>query len=208
MIFRGTRGVVHTSVKDKLRYCENMPCVEIRKEGNQIIILDRGKGIRAPGDIIIQSNITQRLNILTIHYYRDHIQEIASIIVVYQKESQVKFYWISGSDQSIRNFLSDQTERDYFPVRTEDVADDIKFEHNKPDKSFDIDDLDVKTFNVSHPSPKLNIKVKEKSTCIIYMTDNELDAECENKRNIDEKIEEILPEAKSRLNEQVCNKFS
>ena len=40
------------------------------------------------------------------------------------------------------------------------------------------------------------------------MTDNELDAECENKRNIDEKIEEILPEAKSRLNEQVCNKFS
>lgn len=58
MIFRGTRGVVHTSVKDKLRYCENMPCVEIRKEGNQIIILDRGKGIRAPGDIIIQQYYT------------------------------------------------------------------------------------------------------------------------------------------------------
>lgn len=186
--FWGTRGSVPVPGENTLRYGGNTPCVEIRTTGNKIIILDAGTGIRALGNFIIQNNIEQPLNILISHYHWDHIQGIPFFVPIYQKGRQVNFFGIRGSEKSIQKLLSDQMDRDYFPIKIEDVAAEIKFEHIIPNTSFRLDGVKIDTFNVYHPSPTLTFKIKEKDKCIIYMTDNELDVEGENKKNINKKI--------------------
>lgn len=186
--FWGTRGSVPVPGEDTLRYGGNTPCIEVLTSKNKMIILDAGTGIRALGKFIIQNDVDQPLDILLSHYHWDHIQGIPFFVPLYQKGRKVKFYGVPGSEKSIQNLLSNQMARDYFPIKIEEVAADIKFEHLKPNETFRFNGAEIETFHVYHPSPTLTFKIKEEGKSIIYMTDNELDVQGENENNINKKI--------------------
>jgi phosphoribosyl 1,2-cyclic phosphodiesterase len=192
MLFRfwGTRGSVPVPGKDTIKYGGNTPCVEVRTSENKLIILDAGTGIRALGYQIVQNNFNEPLNILLSHYHWDHIQGIPFFVPIYQKGRHITFYGTPGSEKSIQKLLSNQMEKDYFPIKIEEVPADIKFEHIKPNESFKLDGLNIDTYNVYHPSPTLTFKVRENNKYIVYMTDNELDVKDENDKNIFEKLKE------------------
>ena len=81
-------------------------------------------------------------------------------------------------------------DRDYFPIKIDEVAADVKFEHLKPNESFRLDGAVIDTFNVYHSSPTLTFKIKENGKTIVYMTDNELDVPAESDNNSGEKLRE------------------
>jgi phosphoribosyl 1,2-cyclic phosphodiesterase len=186
--FWGVRGSVPVPGETTLKYGGNTPCVEIRTSDDKMIILDAGTGIRALGNFILDKDIRQSLNILLSHYHWDHIQGIPFFVPIYQKDRQITFYGIPGSENSIHKLLSSQMERDYFPIKIDEVAADIKFVHLKPNETFRLDGADIETYIVDHPSPTLTFKVTEKGKCVVYMTDNELDVKGADKNNLDDKI--------------------
>ncbi len=188
--FWGTRGSIPVPGNNTLKYGGNTPCVEIRTSDDKMIILDAGTGIRELGNYITNNNIDQGFDILLSHYHWDHIQGIPFFTPIYQKGREVTFYGIPGSEKSIQNLLSSQMERDYFPIKIDEVAADIKFKHLTPNESFKLDGASIETLKVYHSSPTLTFKLKENGRSIVYMTDNELDVEGENDSNLEEKVKE------------------
>jgi phosphoribosyl 1,2-cyclic phosphodiesterase len=186
--FWGTRGSVPVPGKDTVKYGGNTPCVEIRTAENKLLILDAGTGIRALGNYIIQNNVNDPLDILLSHYHWDHIQGIPFFVPIYQKGRKITFYGTPGSEKSVKKLLSDQMEKEYFPVNIDEVPADITFKNIKPNESFELDGLEIKTYSVYHPSPTLTFRVCENNKCVVYMTDNELDVRGENDTNIYEKL--------------------
>jgi len=79
-------------------------------------------------------------------------------------------------------------ERDYFPIKIDEVPAKIKYEHLSSNETIRLDGTNIKTLNVYHSSPTLTFKVIEKDKCVVYMTDNELDVEGENKNNLNDKL--------------------
>lgn len=188
--FWGTRGSVPVPGKNTLKYGGNTPCVEICTSDEKLIILDAGTGIRNLGNFIDEKDIEQPFDILISHYHWDHIQGIPFFVPIYQSGRTVTFYGIPGYEKSIQKLLSNQMEKDYFPIKIDEVAADIKFRSLKPNDSFRLDGAVIETFNVYHPSPTLTFKIRENGKSVIYMTDNELDVALENKNNLDEKLRE------------------
>jgi len=186
--FWGTRGSVPVPGENTLKYGGNTPCVEIRTSNDKLIILDAGTGIRELGNFIIKNNIDQPLNILLSHYHWDHIQGIPFFVPIYQQGRKITFYGVPGSEKSIEKLLSNQMERDYFPIKIDEVPAKIKYEHLSSNETIRLDGTNIKTLNVYHSSPTLTFKVIEKDKCVVYMTDNELDVEGENKNNLNDKL--------------------
>lgn len=175
MRFWGTRGSVPVPGENTVKYGGNTPCVEVCTSSNNLIILDAGTGIRALGNFIAENNIEQPLNILISHYHWDHIQGIPFFVPIYQRGRKITFYGIPGNEKSLRKLLENQMETDYFPIKINETAADVEFEHLKPNESFRLDGAVIDTFNVYHSSPTLTFKIKESGKTIVYMTDNELD---------------------------------
>ncbi len=190
MRFWGTRGSIPVPGEDTVKYGGNTPCVEIRTSSNKLIILDAGTGIRALGDFITYNGIDQPLNIIISHYHWDHIQGIPFFVPIYEKGREITFYGIPGSRYSLKKLLENQMDRDYFPIKINETAADVKFQHLKPNASFRLDGAVIDTFNVYHSSPTLTFKIKENEKSIVYMTDNELDVPDENGNNRGEKLRE------------------
>ena len=69
--FWGTRGSLATPGPDTIRYGGNTSCVEVR-EGDTLLILDAGTGIRPLGDAL--SRDIRRVDLLLTHLHMDHIQ--------------------------------------------------------------------------------------------------------------------------------------
>lgn len=190
MRFWGTRGSVPVPGENTVKYGGNTPCVEIRTSSNKLIILDAGTGIRALGNFISKNDIEQPLHILISHYHWDHIQGIPFFVPIYQRGRKITFYGIPGSEKSLEKLLENQMERDYFPIKINETAADVKFEHLRPNDSFRLDGAVIDTFNVYHSSPTLTFKIKENGKTIVYMTDNELDVSEAEGNNNSEKLRE------------------
>jgi phosphoribosyl 1,2-cyclic phosphodiesterase len=188
--FWGTRGSVPVPGENTVKYGGNTPCVEVRTSSNKLIILDAGTGIRALGNFIAENDIEQHLHILISHYHWDHIQGIPFFVPIYQSGRKITFHGIPGNEKSLKKLLENQMERDYFPIKIDETAADVKFEHLRPNDSFRLDGAVIDTFNVYHSSPTLTFKIKESEKTIVYMTDNELDVSEEEGNNNSEKLRE------------------
>src|ERR1051326_4249300 len=90
--FWGTRGSIAVPGPDTLRYGGNTSCVELRADG-EIIVLDAGSGIRPLG-IALQNEFQTRpikLSLLITHPKCDHIQELPLFNPVYIPNNEISF---------------------------------------------------------------------------------------------------------------------
>src|SRR5690242_19295808 len=73
--FWGVRGSIPTPGPTTVRYGGNTSCIEVRAEG-QIIILDAGTGLRSLGRQLLTEfdNSPMELTLLLTHTHWDHIQ--------------------------------------------------------------------------------------------------------------------------------------
>ncbi|MDP4114969.1 MAG: MBL fold metallo-hydrolase [Bacteroidota bacterium] len=173
--FWGTRGSIPVPGKHTIDYGGNTPCVEFTSESNKTIILDGGSGLRECGNHLIFNNIKPPYNVFLSHYHWDHIQGIPFFAPLYINDSEINFYGFSINEMSIHNFLSHQMTWHNFPIELDRVKAKIKFIDILPEKEYLIDDIKLEVLLSNHSSPTLSYKIKNGDTCIVYMTDNELD---------------------------------
>ena len=157
-----------------IKYGGNTPCVEVRSENNELVILDAGSGIRELGKAL-QNNINGNcINILFSHYHWDHIQGIPFFLPLYNKNNNVFFWGEHSENQSVETVLGYQMTANYFPIKLHELSAKINFKEVKSGDKFTLNDMEVSTFRANHSSPTITYKISEKNKSIVYMTDNEL----------------------------------
>src|SRR2546427_13247017 len=120
--FWGVRGSIPTPGPSTVHYGGNTACVEVRADG-QIIILDAGTGLRPLGLELVAEFDHQpiELTLLLTHTHWDHIQGLPFFLPVYKSRNQLRILGYEGTQHGLKNILSGQMERPFFPKELHEV---------------------------------------------------------------------------------------
>src|SRR4051794_34199156 len=87
--FRGVRGSIPSPVPANMRYGGNTSCVELRANG-QTLILDAGSGLRSLGEDLAREFGTEPMeaSLLLSHSHWDHIQGLPFFMPGYAEQNR------------------------------------------------------------------------------------------------------------------------
>src|SRR5512147_1097412 len=107
--FWGVRGSIATPGPATVYYGGNTSCVEVRVEG-QIIILDAGTGLRRLGRQLMSEFGGQPLDLtlLLTHTHWDHIQGLPFFEPVYQRQNRLRILGYEGARHGLETVLAGQ----------------------------------------------------------------------------------------------------
>ena len=190
--FWGTRGSIPVPGRNTLVYGGNTPCVELRTSDNKIIIFDAGSGIRKLGIELAENyNLDEEINIIISHYHWDHIQGIPFFLPLYDKNRKLIFHGLTINGNDISEILSNQMNRNYFPIRIDEVSANVYYKQINFNSSYYINGIKIETFKANHSTPTLAFRITEGDKCFVYMTDNELNFDS-NGNSIEELNKELI----------------
>ncbi len=172
--FWGVRGSIPTPGSDTVHYGGNTSCVELRVNG-EIIILDAGSGIRRLGLALTKEFKNQpiKLNILITHTHWDHIQGFPFFIPAYNPKNNVSIYGYEGARQGLQSTLSSQMESPYFPISMQQMPGHISIQEVKG-MDFKINDVPVRAQFLNHPGLCTGYRITTPGGDISYLPDVEL----------------------------------
>ena len=172
--FWGVRGSIPTPGPGTVRYGGNTSCVEVRADG-QIIILDAGTGLRLLGRQLVAEFDTQPLDLtlLLTHTHWDHIQGLPFFLPVYKPQNHLRILGYEGARHGLEVVLAGQMESPFFPIGLREVPANVQIEELKQ-MSFHIGPVRVQAAFANHPSNCVGYRLFTSDGSIAFFPDNEL----------------------------------
>ncbi len=168
----GCRGSIPTPGKDTVRYGGNTPCVELKLDDNNLIILDSGTGIKNLGNYLIRKGESTRAYIMITHPHWDHIQGFPFFKPLFISGNEFTIVGSGAKTKTLEQIVADQMDRVYFPVRLSELKANIKF-LQVGEEEFKVYDATVKTIYVNHPGFTLGYRISFNNKTVVYISDNE-----------------------------------
>ena len=171
--FWGVRGSIPTPGPGTVLYGGNTSCVEVRADG-EIIILDAGSGIRPLGLALAQEFNDQpiTLTLLITHTHWDHIQGFPFFIPAYSPHNKVRIFGYEGARKGLHSTLTSQMESPYFPVSMRHMPGTIAVTELS-EREFYVGKVKVATAFVNHPGVCVGYRLFTSAGSIAYLPDNE-----------------------------------
>ncbi len=173
LTFWGVRGSIPTPGPGTVQYGGNTSCVEIRADG-EIIILDAGSGIRQLGLALSREFKDQPidLTLLITHTHWDHIQGFPFFTPAYNPQNKLRVLGYEGAREGLYSTLTYQMESPYFPVSLQHVPGNIDVTELK-ELEFFVGRVRVEAVFVNHPGICVGYRLFTSAGSIAYIPDNE-----------------------------------
>lgn len=172
--FWGVRGSIPVPGPTTLKYGGNTSCVEIRADG-ELIILDAGTGIRNLGLSLAEEFKDQplRFTLLISHTHWDHIQGFPFFAPAYNPANSIRIMSFERSNNDLLSTLSNQMESPYFPITMEKMPGNLHVRELK-DMNFKVGRVEAKAMFSNHPGCCAGYRFNTSRGSIAYVPDNEL----------------------------------
>ena len=171
--FWGVRGSIPTPGEDTLKYGGNTACVELRADG-EILILDAGSGIRQLGRKLTTEykDLPIHVTLLISHTHWDHIQGFPFFIPAYNPKNQVRIIGYEGARKGLSSTLQSQMESPYFPISMQQMPGHLAVEELK-NFEFLIGAVKVQATFLNHPGICVGYRFNTSGGSVCYVPDNE-----------------------------------
>ena len=116
--FWGTRGSIPTPGPTTVRYGGNTSCVEVH-EGDAVIVLDAGTGIRRLGAALGRTH--RRIDLLLTHLHMDHLQGLGFFDPLFDPDIEVHVWGPATPTAPLRRRLMRYLSPPLFPVHLRDL---------------------------------------------------------------------------------------
>ena len=169
----GVRGSIPVPGKGTVRYGGNTSCVEVRADG-EIIILDAGSGIRLLG-LALDKEFgprSMKLTLLISHTHWDHIQGLPFFSPAYDQKNLIRVLGYEGARAGLAKILASQMETPFFPVSLRQLPSHLAIEELK-EMEFRVGAVEVRSKFANHPGICVGYRLATSSGSIAYFPDNE-----------------------------------
>ena len=169
----GVRGSIPVPGKSTVRYGGNTSCVEVRAEG-EIIILDAGTGIRLLG-LALDKEFgahSMKLTLLITHTHWDHIQGLPFFSPAYNRNNLIRVLGYEGARAGLGKILAGQMETPFFPVSLRELPSHLAIEELK-EMEFEIGKVKVRSKFANHPGICAGYRLFTSSGSVAYFPDSE-----------------------------------
>src|SRR5205809_5145183 len=169
----GVRDSIPRPGKSTVRYGGNTSCVEVRADG-EIIILDAGTGIRLLG-LALDKEFgprSMKLTLLISHTHWDHIQGLPFFSPAYNQKNLIRVLGYEGARAGLATILASQMETPFFPVSLRQLPSHLAIEELK-EMEFHIGTVKVQGKFANHPGICAGYRLFTSAGSIAYMPDNE-----------------------------------
>ena len=169
----GVRGSIPVPGKSTVRYGGNTSCVEVRAEG-EIIILDAGTGIRLLG-LALDKEFgahSMKLTLLITHTHWDHIQGLPFFSPAYNRKNLIRVLGYEGARAGLGKILAGQMETPFFPVSLRELPSHLAIEELK-EMEFEIGKVKVRSKFANHPGICAGYRLFTSSGSVAYFPDSE-----------------------------------
>jgi phosphoribosyl 1,2-cyclic phosphodiesterase len=155
-----------------VKYGGDTPCLEIRTQDDEIIIVDTGTGVRNLGNALMKE-ARNHFHMIFTHAHWDHIIGFPFFKLIYSEETQIDMYGPRHAQASIKDVIATIMRPPYFPVKYGDMSAKIVY-HDPGKQKFSIGATEIEPIALSHPNEGFGYKFSENGKCFVYLTDNEL----------------------------------
>ncbi len=165
----GTRGSIPAPSPENNYFGGNTSCVQVT-EGDTMIILDAGSGIRRLGNAFPPG--IKRVDILLTHLHLDHIMGLGFFLPLYNPNMTVNIWGPTSINENLQARLQRYLSPPLFPIRLQDLPSQpnlIEIDHSE----FDIGPLKIKSAYVCHPGPTVGFRIENGRSVLTYIPDHE-----------------------------------
>ncbi len=172
--FWGVRGSTPTPQQENLRYGGNTPCLEVRSDQGDLLILDCGSGLRMLGRALLKEYAGRpiRAHVLISHFHWDHIQGLPFFQPLYGQTNHFHFHSFRPPFASLEETLGGQMSNPYFPVDMAAMLASQEFTEI-PEGRSQLGEFVVEARFVNHPQRSLAFRIESHGKSLVYATDNE-----------------------------------
>ncbi len=171
--FRGVRGSTPSPGLTTARYGGNTSCVEVRADG-QILILDAGSGIRALGVDLMSESGSAPLDatLLISHTHWDHIQGLPFFGPAYVASNRIRLMAAPGAGARLTQAMSNQMNPINFPVGLEQMRGLAAVEEIASGNTR-LGAFDLQLFALNHPGECAGFRIEATGGSVAYLPDHE-----------------------------------
>jgi len=189
--FWGVRGSIPTPGPATVRYGGNTACVELRADG-ELIILDAGTGIRPLGMELMKEFKDQPLSVslLLTHTHWDHVQGFPFFGPAYNPKNQIRIHGFEGAWASLEGVFAAQMESPYFPIGLKQMPGNIAFKELR-ELEFSIGKVPAAAAFINHPGVTVGYRFNTSTGSVAYLPDHE---SCFRMRSLSTRQGAVTPE--------------
>ncbi|MBL7994920.1 MBL fold metallo-hydrolase [bacterium] len=172
--FWGVRGSYPVPGISTNKYGGNTPCIEVRLNNGQLIIIDAGTGIRMLGQELINNGFGSgkgRADILISHTHWDHIQGFPFFKPLFIDGNQFTIHARPSNHLHLKEIISYQNKDCYLPIPFNAVKANLDFVEIDADQKFRIGDAVVKTFKLNHPNIAIGYRIEADGKVFAVVSD-------------------------------------
>lgn len=173
--FWGTRGSIPVSGLQNVKYGGNTPCIEIKTDDGQRVIVDAGSGIRELGYQMLREGYKEggkSAILLLSHCHWDHIQGLPFFKPAYVRGNTFTIYGLRSFFKSLESALVGQMKKPYFPSGFFEMGSEFNI-IEIPECTVRHGQLKISTIYLNHPDETFGFRLDYKGKSFVYASDNE-----------------------------------